>query len=88
MTVCPDNQTIVLQRYILAVVYFALGGDSWDRCNRDVNKPCDGGNNRYLSSAGECDWFGVECQDDSIVTSISLGTWIQSKAMGSCFTFL
>ncbi|KAL7490391.1 hypothetical protein ACHAWT_000019, partial [Skeletonema menzelii] len=50
------------QLYALKAFYFATNGDSWDI------------NSGWLdSSQSECDWFGVTCDDENIVTSLDLG---------------
>jgi Leucine-rich repeat (LRR) protein len=52
----------VLQRYGLSTVYFSTGGPRWTN------------NNGWLDSSQECDWFGVQCDDDlNLVTSLTLG---------------
>eukprot|EP00986_Skeletonema_menzelii_P011701 scaffold6116_cov145-Skeletonema_menzelii.AAC.1 len=51
------------QLYALSVLYNATNGDSWDN------------NSGWLdsSSQSECDWYGVTCDDENIVTSVELG---------------
>jgi diketogulonate reductase-like aldo/keto reductase len=77
--VCPDDVQSVQQRYILAVVYFALDGDDWDKCSR-TNNACTtmvGGKLRsfasYLSSDDVCKWFGVSCDGSGAITHVLLG---------------
>lgn len=77
--VCPDNVLDVIQRYILAVVYFGMGGDNWIRCSSSdspVQSDCTTNDERYLSEANVCQWFSVQC-DNSIgnITGVSQGTY-------------
>jgi hypothetical protein len=61
------------QRYALAVFYFALGGGSWNVCYRGDLK-CD--NTRFgfwLSDRDECNWLGVSCNDNGLVTHLDFG---------------
>jgi hypothetical protein len=53
-----DNDQIT-QQYILAVFYYATGGDGWTNSNR------------WLGSSNECDWFKVVCNDSGVVTKLS-----------------
>ena len=62
-----------LQRYALAVFYFALDGENWEQCGRQ-DPTCGGDPNDrawLLKTENECDWLGVDCDiTNSIVTSI------------------
>jgi hypothetical protein len=61
-----------IQRYVLAVFYFALGGDLWDVCHRaDTSCSADGEINSWLTSTDECTWFVVSCNDDGLIVSIA-----------------
>ena len=79
--VCPDNVDFVLQRYILGVTYFALDGDNWDRCQSNTDSAdcfavVDGETNDYepyLSKEDVCEWFGITCNGNNIVTGVFLG---------------
>jgi len=53
--VCPNDQTLV-QRYVLALLYFAMGGVGWI--------PSAG---QYLNNGPECGWFGVSCESGYVV---------------------
>lgn len=62
-----------IQRYALAVFYFALGGDDWIQCGR--TDPLCGGDidDRawLLGTENECDWLGVDCDlSNNVVDSI------------------
>ena len=71
--VCPNDDTLV-QRYILAVLYFATTGDAWDRCYRGDNECRDEEDAEpYLSVSSECEWYGSECFADGLIESVTLG---------------
>ena len=57
--ICPSDAN-VLQRYILAVLYFATKGESWmDQLG-------------FLSSANECEWAGIKCDSSGKVANIAI----------------
>lgn len=71
--VCPNDDTLV-QRYILAVLYFATAGNAWDRCYRDDNECREEEDaESYLSASSECEWYGSECFADGLIESVTLG---------------
>ena len=74
--VCPGDKQIVLERYILAVLYFATSGDGWDKCNR-INECIGTGSQSYLSKASVCEWFGIECENGA-VSEVKLGKLIST----------
>jgi hypothetical protein len=51
----------LVERYIFAVFYFAMGGTQW---KRDTD---------WLSELHTCDWYGLECNLDAFVIDIFLG---------------
>mmetsp|Transcript_2763 Transcript_2763/g.3218 ORF Transcript_2763/g.3218 Transcript_2763/m.3218 type:complete len:421 (+) Transcript_2763:53-1315(+) len=65
----------IIQRFVLAVVYYAMNGDQWDH-------------NGWLSEKHECDWYqnvpnssigynariGVTCDKDKLVQELELGS--------------
>jgi len=77
--VCPEDELDVIQRYVMAVNYFSLGGDNWDMCNALSSPspaPCIADQQRYLSEANVCRWFNVTCDsDDENIVAIALGTF-------------
>lgn len=50
--ICPDNKDSVIQRFAMAVLYFAFEGDSWREGSRLTGPP----NFHWLSEASECAW--------------------------------
>jgi len=58
----PDDDSLV-QRYVLALIYFGMGGDNWNQ-----NKVGE----KYLMGTSECDWYGVVCDGDFNVMSLKL----------------
>jgi Leucine-rich repeat (LRR) protein len=56
--VCPEDSNL-LQRYALVVLYFYTEGDSWIKCRRDGLAACTAEN--FLSAFHECEWGGVTC---------------------------
>mmetsp|Transcript_2117 Transcript_2117/g.5908 ORF Transcript_2117/g.5908 Transcript_2117/m.5908 type:complete len:999 (-) Transcript_2117:409-3405(-) len=61
------------ERYIMAVLYFTVGGDSWRTCNRfdaACNQSNQGG---WLSSDTACNWFGVTC-DGGVLVGVDFDT--------------
>lgn len=79
--VCPDDEKI-LQRWVLAVIYYSTGGDNWDKCmakpdpiNPDqcgTEDPFVSGEDRFLSPGNECRWAGITCSN-SCVSEIEFG---------------
>lgn len=75
--VCPGGTTCqLLQRWLLAVLYFATGGDEWTNCSANSTVGCGAmdtfqGQNRFLSAEHECTWAGITCENEC-VTEIRL----------------
>jgi hypothetical protein len=69
--VCPWDQN-VLQRYILALLYFQTSGDFWERCsaNQTGHQACEG--EPFLSASHECFWGGIRCESNVTVTALHL----------------
>ena len=81
-TLCPDAIKLI-QRYVLAVIYYSTGGDAWFKCSASSNASDECGNeapffnkSRFLSSENECSWAGIRCSDTLCVTQIEFGTLI------------
>lgn len=67
--VCPDETLNVQQRYILALFYYSMGGDSWIQCTAATSPTpglCVSEFRRYLSTSNVCFWFGIVCSGDAI----------------------
>jgi len=72
---CPENEIDVIQRYVLAVLYYSLGGDSWTVCSAMSSSTCED-DARYLSSTNVCQWFNVTCAaDGGSVVNVILGMY-------------
>jgi hypothetical protein len=65
----PDERFI--QRFVLAVLYFALNGDSWDHCPRtDPLCVTDGATTQpWLTNTNECSWKMLRCDDNGRITA-------------------
>jgi hypothetical protein len=59
---CGDGIVSLRQRYILAVFYYMTNGDTWSR-----------NDGWLLAGVPECTWFGVICDSNGLVISLSLG---------------
>ena len=78
LNLCPNRSMDIVQRYILAVVYYSLGGDNWFTCNASFKSNSTTTcieQERYLSKANVCDWYSVTCSIDGNITGIFLGTF-------------
>jgi len=82
VTTCPDEDTKILQRWSLAVMYFATGGDEWFACSAGDDN-CGNSFSRkvaFLNPESECEWAGISCID-GCVTEIEFGT-CQTEVIG------
>jgi hypothetical protein len=69
---CTDQKLI--QRYVMAVFYFSIGGDEWAFCNQsDPACPQSPSRDGWLSSTNECSWVGVDCNENALVLSMNFG---------------
>jgi hypothetical protein len=59
-TVTPNDETDLLQRYVLALFYYQNGGTQWQ--SQDM----------WLDDTDVCLWYGVACTDRSFVGLLSL----------------
>mmetsp|Transcript_44529 Transcript_44529/g.107865 ORF Transcript_44529/g.107865 Transcript_44529/m.107865 type:complete len:608 (+) Transcript_44529:2026-3849(+) len=72
--VCPDDDKLV-QRWTVASMYFATGGQNWRKCSAVGSDPCGTeepfiNKRRFLSSFNECQWAGITCDIDACITEI------------------
>lgn len=81
-----EADTDLAQRYALAVLYFATGGDSWKECSRDLTSKCESSDgsglqssSHFLSTGSVCAWFGLTCSDEQ---KKGLVTWIDLSNNG------
>lgn len=59
----PCTYATVKQRFALASFFYSAGGNFWAF------------DTAWLSSANECEWMGVNCDDGKSVTGLRLGTY-------------
>jgi len=72
--ICPV-ETIIVQRWVIAVFYYSTNGDSWIQCSTAGSDLCGSiypfeFKRRFLSESSECDWGGITCNTDDRVTEI------------------
>ena len=70
---CPSEK--IVQRWVIAVLYFATEGESWEKCSAAGSDFCGSefpfdGKRRFLSDFSECEWAGITCNNDDCVTEI------------------
>jgi hypothetical protein len=92
--ICPDEEKL-LQRWVIAVVYFSTGGDDWFQCSATGSDACGTENpfrfkRRFLSEFSECQWAGISCNADSCVTEIEFGKhfWYRENANLAAVSYL
>lgn len=71
---CPNA---LIQRYVLAVIYFSTNGDQWFQCSASLSALDSCGEEypfssktRFLDSGSECNWAGIDCNESLCVTRI------------------
>lgn len=79
-SICLSDEELK-QRYIIVVFYYSTQGFHWKECKHTIDTPCSGKygytEERYLSAAHECQWFGNTCDDDDyVIASINLGAYL------------
>jgi hypothetical protein len=74
---CPDD-TLFLQRYALAVLYFATLGDQWFTCDRYGNKTC--AKESFLSRVDVCLWGGLTCDKSQRLLNINIGKHVYGES--------
>ena len=75
---CPDNMKII-QRYVIAKLYFQSSGDQWLQCRQagvGPAPPCDVADiyvgTNWLDASHECDWAFIQCRPDNCITHIEV----------------
>jgi hypothetical protein len=81
---CLDEESTstIVQRYVLAVLYFSTSGGNWSDCSASetlTEETCglkvstlysehapNGGTKAWLSPVSECEWGGVICNQDTM----------------------
>jgi len=76
----PIGDAQLLQRYLLAVFYFAMNGDEWLHCGR-LDPICGGDpdEDSWLSESNECIWLGNRCVDGQNVDRIFFGECMSTR---------
>ena len=74
---CPYDPNLI-QRWVLAVIYFSTNGNSWFNCSAVGTDPCGSqypflNETRFLSPNIECNWAGISCNANETVTEIKFG---------------
>ena len=81
---CPDDPNII-QRYVLAKLYFNTNGNEWIHCSRKQNatipecSPTETSpegslqGENWLSASNECEWAFIRCRSDKNITHIEVG---------------
>jgi hypothetical protein len=79
LQLCPDDEKLI-QRWALAVIYFATNGEDWLQCSNNplATDACGTvppfiGDTRFLSANNECTWAGIVCDVELCVTEIEFG---------------
>ena len=55
-----EDNTDLLQRYVMAFLYFSTEGTEWD--NQE----------NWISDQNVCDWYGVECPDQRLINFVNI----------------
>jgi hypothetical protein len=74
---CADDEKLV-QRWVMAVIYFSTGGSEWNQCSAVGSDSCGAefpfvNKRRFLSPNSECQWAGVTCNAQACITEIEFG---------------
>lgn len=80
--VSGDFKKIIVQRYIVSVLYYSTGGQNWTRCSENDEECGSGaglffGDSAFMSSeTHECSWYGVTCDENLHITDLSIGMFL------------
>jgi hypothetical protein len=66
------EDTKFVQRYALAVLYYAMAGHSFMFCGLDASQKCD--EFSWLAESDECTWRGMRCSNETHIDRISFST--------------
>jgi hypothetical protein len=66
------EDTKFVQRYALAVLYYAMAGHSFMFCGLDASQKCD--EFSWLAESDECTWRGMQCSNETHIDRISFST--------------
>ena len=81
--ICPDDSKVI-QRYVVAKIYFQQEGDAWLECSNpsyslDAEPTCDTpaynaalAGDVWLDESHECDWAFITCNTDMCITKIEV----------------
>mmetsp|Transcript_37150 Transcript_37150/g.54404 ORF Transcript_37150/g.54404 Transcript_37150/m.54404 type:complete len:480 (+) Transcript_37150:327-1766(+) len=69
-----------IQRYIMAVFYYAMDGPNWMTCS-EGGSVCNNGS-PWLSGDNECDWFGSKCVNGEL-SQVSQGGFQGNNIFGT-----
>mmetsp|Transcript_23880 Transcript_23880/g.34731 ORF Transcript_23880/g.34731 Transcript_23880/m.34731 type:complete len:815 (-) Transcript_23880:116-2560(-) len=69
-----------IQRYIMAVFYYAMDGPNWITCS-EGGSVCNNGS-PWLSEDDECDWFGSDCVNGEL-SQVSQGGFQGNNIFGT-----
>jgi len=89
MFLCSDDP-LVTQRYVMGVFYYSTRGNRWRQCRAPTdfsdpvaieqsNLECNialpqGGSDGWLTPSSECNWGGLQCNEENLVSRIDFGT--------------
>lgn len=96
LLLCPANSKHIVQRWTLAVLYYATEGDAWFKCSNNAfatdncgsESPFHNGERRFLSSVHECEWAGLVCNIDRCVTEFEFGEYLFWRRMHNLQVYL
>eukprot|EP00978_Attheya_sp_CCMP212_P029718 scaffold106555_cov53-Attheya_sp.AAC.1 len=76
LVVCPQSEKQIIQRYVLALIYYSTSGDNWSKCSAgNLTDNCGNekpfvGQVRFLGPENECEWAGIRCDDTYSIIEI------------------
>ena len=84
------SEVTFIQRYVLAVFYFGTDEDAtWRNCGsgqvRNGKSACEEDQQRFLSGYSECQWYGIDCSQEKILSGINLGKFGWMEVVSAFF---